>query len=231
MALAIHSTSTSILIAAGYESGHTFLYHRPTTSSWQKIYSSQPHSQPVLSLSISPQLNYFLTSSADAVIAKHPFSTNHSLHPSSEMNKPLKTIQTKHSGQQGLHIRSDGKVFSTAGWDSKVRVYSAKTMRETAVLKWHRDGCFATAFAEISLKGISTEENNGGKSQSSDSSNNGTGTSLAGTLSVLPTSQSKVIMSGPMDMTVQQRRDLKAQSTHWLAAGSKDGRISLWDIY
>ena len=30
---------------------------------------------------------------------------------------------------------------------------------------------------------------------------------------------------------VQRRRDEKAQSTHWLAAGSKDGKISLWNIY
>ena len=225
MALAVHSTSNSLLIAAGYESGHTFLYHYLTTSSWQKIYSSQPHSQPVLSLSISPQLNYFLTSSADAIIAKHPFSTDHPVCPSGENNKPLKTVHTKHSGQQGLHIRSDGKVFSTAGWDSKVRVYSAKTMRETAVLKWHRDGCFATAFAEILLKG------NGEKSQADDLTDIGTSTSLEGTLSVISTSLSKTTLSGPMDMTVQQRRDLKAQSTHWLAAGSKDSKISLWDIY
>jgi len=32
-------------------------------------------------------------------------------------------------------------------------------------------------------------------------------------------------------MTVKEERDRKAKTTHWLAAGSKDGKISLWDIY
>jgi len=30
---------------------------------------------------------------------------------------------------------------------------------------------------------------------------------------------------------IQQQRSQKAQLTHWLAAGSKDGKITLWDIY
>ena len=232
MALDLHSTSTSLLIAAGYESGHSFLYHR-TTPSWQKIYSSQPHSQPILSLFVSPYLDYFLTSSADAIIAKHPFPTDPPLHASDELNKPIKTIQTKHSGQQGLQIRSDGKVFATAGWDSRVRVYSSKTMRELAVLKWHRDGCFATAFAEILPNGTSPGEGTEEKSRPHDLLDDGTNTFSEKSPAQLPTSTDQPIINSKdyMDLTVQQHRDLKAKWTHWLAAGSKDGKVSLWDIY
>lgn len=32
-------------------------------------------------------------------------------------------------------------------------------------------------------------------------------------------------------LSVQQQRDEKARMTHWLAAGSKDGKVSLWDVY
>lgn len=46
-------------------------------------------------------------------------------------------------------MRSDGKIFATAGWDTRIRVYSAKTMKELAVLKWHREGCYAVAFGEV----------------------------------------------------------------------------------
>jgi hypothetical protein len=32
-------------------------------------------------------------------------------------------------------------------------------------------------------------------------------------------------------LTVSQQRLARSKATHWLAAGSKDGRVSLWDIY
>ena len=46
-------------------------------------------------------------------------------------------------------MRSDGNIFATAGWDSRVRIYSTKTMKEVACLKWHKKGVYATVFAEI----------------------------------------------------------------------------------
>lgn len=125
--------------------------------------------------------------------------------------KPLKVLQTKHSGRQGLQVRSDGKIFSTAGWDARIRIHSAKTLNELAVLKWHKEGCYATAFAEIdpSVSGSAPQE-----MQTS-----------------TPASQEAVTSQTSSLSIVQQRRNERAQSTHWLAAGSKDGKISMWDIY
>ena len=125
-------------------------------------------------------------------------------------SKPLKVAQTKHSGQQSLRVRSDGKILATAGWDSRVRVYSTKTLNELAVLKWHKEGCYAVAFAEIdpppSLR-------------SDDGQLLATGNEMV------------VAQNGLAAKTVQQERHEKARLTHWLAAGSKDGKVSLWDIY
>lgn len=102
----------------------------------------------MLSLSVSPSpdtVPYFLTSGADAIIAKHhlPVSGPTSAAPAARV------VNTKHSGQQSISVRSDGKIFATAGWDSRIRVYSVKTMKELAVLKWHRDGCYAVAFGRV----------------------------------------------------------------------------------
>ena len=168
-----------------------------------------PDVTPVLSLAISPSQDYYITSSADAIIAKHPLPSARSIW--STGMKPLKVLQTKHSGRQGLRIRSDGRVFSTAGWDARIRVHSVKTMNELAVLKWHKEGCYATAFAEIdpSVDGSTPQE-----VETSTSSSQADVTQQTSSLSI-----------------IQQRRNEKAQSTHWLAAGSKDGKISLWDIY
>lgn len=161
-------------------------------------------------MAIAPSKEYYLTSSADAILAKHPLPQGKGIW-NFEL-RPLKISQTKHSGQQGLQIRSDGMIFATAGWDARVRVYSAKTLKELAVLRWHKTGCYATAFArtETSPSVEETEESDAAL----DSSGN-----------------SKMMAAAIQRIDVQQKRDEKAQTTHWLAAGSKDGKVSLWDIY
>lgn len=189
---------------------------------WEKLYSSRPHSQPVLSIDVAPSKDYFLSSSADAVLVKHPIPT-----PSAVVGyleeSPLKTVNTKHAGQQGLRIRSDGKIFATAGWDCRTRVYSCKTMKELAVLKWHQDGCYAAAFAEVAIDSAGANDNPPTMATESRSQ-----------LHKRSEHEDAHLMrrtEGSSLAAVQQQRNQKAQRTHWLAAGSKDGKISLWDIY
>ena len=209
LAMFIYSDGKLCFIA-GYEDGRVSVhYHHgllgAEKGSWKKVMNYKAHTQPVLSLDISPQRDYFITSSADAIIAKLlvPPPTTSS---NDADDRPLKTVNTKHAGQQGLSIRSDGKIFATAGWDARVRVYSSKTMKELAVLKWHKDGCCSTTFALVL-----DDEERPQEPRPSDSplfaSNN---TALN---------------------RIKQERSLKAQRIHWLAAGGKDGKISLWDIY
>lgn len=119
-------------------------------------------------------------------------------------------------------MRSDGKIFATAGWDSKVRVYSAKTMKELAVLKWHRDGCYCTAFANVSSPAIDGVDATQGEQLNPSDPQQGSISEES------PTSSTALTTTIP---SVLQVRIQKATSTHWLAAGSKDGKISLWDIY
>jgi hypothetical protein len=81
-------------------------------------------------------------------------------------------------------------------------------MREVAVLKWHKDGCYAVGFAAVSgfeVEGGSSSERKGGN-----------GKQLMGKL-------------GGVDVKGERLR--KARETHWVVAGSKDGKVSLWDIY
>lgn len=196
MALGLLYIRDSIHVLAGYESGHACIWRQSKTSKWEAIYLCQAHTQPILSLDVSSALREFYTSSADALIATHPLDTSGGLE--------MTAVQTKHAGQQSLTIRSDNKILATAGWDGRVRVYSTKIKKELAVLKWHKEGCYALAFADVDVSEGDTSTNTYDKSESS-------------------------LMK--RELTVQQRRTSKAQSTHWLAAGSKDGKVSLWDIY
>jgi ASTRA-associated protein 1 len=205
MSVAMFANSTSVWLFCGYEDGQVGIHRHhgslsESDATWERIRLVKLHSQPVLSLSAAPSRDFVLTSSADAQLAKLAFDPDDA---SSPEIKP-KTIDTRHAGQQGLSIRSDGKIFATAGWDSRVRVYSTKTMKELAVLRWHKDGCYSTAFADLS---------------------NDDDTAM-------PTSKdgSQAVTTSALDI-IKQQRSTKAQRTHWLAAGGKDGKISLWDIY
>lgn len=218
MALSIQAESTKVQVAAGYESGHTMVFvQNDPGAAFERMYCAQTHIQPILSLVISPCKEHYVTSSADANITVHPLPLGRNIWKSDL--KPLKSIATKHAGQQGLAYRSDGKILAIAGWDSNVRVYSKKTMKEVAVLKWHKEGCYATAFATVDPV----------IARPSSSSSDENSHALNGAKESLPKDVMKQRSSAVS--TVQQRREEKARTTHWLAAGSKDGKVSLWNIY
>lgn len=220
-------------IYAGYESGHTAIFiptpnSNPSspqdplkTTKWQTTYLSQPHTQPLLSLCLSPKKKIWYSSSADAVIARHPLYPC----PATTSTAAPKVFGTKHAGQQSLTVRGgDEKVMASAGWDGRVRVYAVSAgsssnksreegLRELACLKWHAAGVGSVAFGEVAgskkgeggAAGVDGEEEKGKR--------------------VLTTSE------GGRRLTVAEQRVKKTRETHWLAAGGKDGRISLWDIY
>lgn len=195
MALAITHLDDDLILIAGYESGYTCLWQKDSSgSTWKSVHVNRAHTQPILSLDFAKTHSTYFTSAADAIVASHPLSI------SETSAGPDKQIQTKHAGQQALTVRSDQKIFATAGWDGRIRVYSAKTIRELAVLKWHKEGCYALAFADVT---VSPKEAGG----------------------------PDVVSEQSHDLTVEQKRNIKVQTTHWLAAGAKDGKVSLWDIY
>ena len=212
LSLSRHSSNGRLTVASGYESGHAMVHIQQSNIadqpwSWKKVLVSLPHSQPVLSLDISPAADFFFTSSADAIIASFAIPTNSAT--SNVVEKPNKVLNTKHAGQQGLSMRSDGRIFATAGWDARIRVYSARGMRELAVLKWHKDGCYAVAFATIGPEKVRPKSTSSG--------------------STITEPRHGHPHSALDD--IKNQRNSRAQTTHWLAAGGKDGKISLWDIY
>jgi len=194
--LVVTANTTTVTIVAGYESGAVAAF-RQADRAFERVLLTKAHSQPVLSLDVSPGGDCAFSSGADAAVVRYELGDT--------AGERVKVVQTRHAGQQSLGVRSDGRIFATAGWDGRMRVYSARSMRELAVLKWHKEGCYALAFAEV-LDGKD-------EAAPQTTGNDGDGSSAR------------------TEMTVRQRRIDKAQTTHMLAAGSKDGKISLWEIY
>ena len=102
-------------------------------------------------------------------------------------------------------------------------MYAVKTLREVGVLKWHRDGCYAVAFAEVEGEGAA--ESGGetvGVSESREIVKSGSTNALELGMGPGP---------GSALDAIRRARAVKAQNTHWLAAGGKDGKTSLWDVF
>jgi WD40 repeat protein len=302
-----HQASKTILVLSGYEGGLTAIHQLPSGDASnvrpaQLIYLSQPHTQPILSLDVSPDAKTYYTSSADAVIAAHTIpelpcateatdrnSMQHEtspitgdevllaseatsevrneessstqprdtpkeaspVHPhvtplsftkqpvaasriqpqpvaglssllsggrpqakirphppaptSISIQPPHKTINTKHSGQQSLRMRSDGRLLATGGWDSKIRIYSSKTLKEVAVLKWHKEGVYAIDFAQVLVaEDLKQAEEQDGEERA---------------------------LSRTGLEKLQRQREEQMQLKHWVVAGAKDGKVSLWEVF
>ncbi|CAI4213053.1 unnamed protein product [Parascedosporium putredinis] len=226
MAVSLFHLDSSLHLITAYENGAVVLLRANLhAGEWIPLYKSQAHSQPILSFDVSPCFTHFITSGADAIIAKHPIpAANHVRGPQHAQDTPMKTVNTKHAGQQGLRIRSDGSIFATAGWDSKVRVYSAKSLKEVAVLKWHKSGCYVTSFASLhATQAIDASL------QPADVSGDAKGTAAVSRTSGDAVTGAQI--TSPAFFDVKARRINHAKTAHWIAAGSKDGKVSLWDIY
>lgn len=271
MSLALINHESTLSLLAAFENGYASVHRLQHDGRWVTTYRSQAHTQPILSLAVHPTHEYFLTSSADAIIAKHPIpSTQQESEPAFDpknriieevedepppsllsaqlkaasastkskssrkpeaktelkpWDTPIKTANTKHAGQQGLKIRSDGRIFATAGWDANVRVYSCKTLKELAVLQWHKVGCYAVAFADV-------EEAESSSAPPKMDNRLLEGGDIASEVpredQVAKRSSSSTINS---IVSVKDRRVTKAKTAHWVAAGAKDGKVSLWTIY
>ena len=278
MDLAMLHQHEKLVLIVGYENGLVAVTREDNPrESWVTLYVSAPHSQPILSLDMSPDRTQFLTCSADAVIARHPIPA-HGVPPSSAARpeQPTKMVNTRHAGQQSIRIRDDGRIFATAGWDGSARVYSAKTMQELAVLRWHKTGCYAVAFASVvpgrgkerrgtvagaacpCLKPPDDEESAAlpapGKTKSSSVSGGHAevhrGNDGHAESSMEPLGQGSrqlVLRDGPTQLAapslsqaamvkaggigIKERREQAAVESHWIAVGSKDGRVSIWEIY
>jgi WD40 repeat protein len=167
------------------------------TAAWTTVYHSTVHTQPVLGLDVALQSGCYFTSGADAVIARHLLPVD-----GNPMTTEPEVSKTGHAGQQNLILRSDERLFATAGWDSRARVYSSKSMREVAVLAHHKESCYAVAFGDMATE--STEQE--------------------------PEEQKSTLSTTGVTLSSGRREKIN-KAAHWLAVGAKDGKISLWEIF
>ena len=122
-----------------------------TISVWDTRNSSEPLWKNNLKLQ-DPLISLSLIKERSGTIGERCV-VGGSKEPIYEVTKDTSSIfyNMPHPGIDDIVIRSDGKIWATAGWDGRVRLFDAKKKKPLAVLKHHQGGIHTVAFADDGL--------------------------------------------------------------------------------
>lgn len=209
MALALWSTEQAIGLIVGYENGHiaVFKQQNSISSSFIMISLLKAHEQPVLSITLSLNDKIAVSTAADSrLVTQHLDAFN--ISKQSEDNNcddcgNHDEISTEQEGQQSAHYNADFSILATAGWDGIIRLYKAKNLSEPHIaLRWHKQTVNSIGFAQ---------------DQCCFDANNQRGNQYSASNS-----------SDRLSLRSAALREDVAVREQWLAAGSKDCKITLW---
>lgn len=125
------------MLLIGYESGSIALWDIRQARELSRL---QCHTDAVMSVDFSAERNLGVSGSVDTVLKTWCLSEQQCI-----VN--MTDIDITNSGVSCVNIRGDGKLFVTGGWDSRLRLFSAKNLRPLAVLCQHRGSIRCLAFA------------------------------------------------------------------------------------
>ena len=100
-----------------------------------------------------------------------------------------------------------------------MRIYSTKTLTELAVLKWHRVGVYAVDFADISVRAAPKDMFMRREGEEMDA------------ITTKGAGVGDVDRVEDFMKRLERQREGKVREKHWIVAGGKDGKVSLWEIY
>jgi len=189
MSMKLFIEKDELFLLTGYESGLIALSNVTQNS---LLTTFRSHSEPVLSLDCYPPKKLILTGSAEKKISTLIYSHD-------KISEKGEGILLKNAGISDIKIRMDGKIFATAGWDSKIRVFQTKDNKPLAILTFHRESVLTIGFPSFYI-GPDQKPN--------------------------PESDS----TPKVDLNLDLVLDLNKYSS-LLVAGSKDTRVSLWELY
>ncbi|DBA93362.1 TPA: hypothetical protein ACH3X2_003637 [Trebouxia sp. C0005] len=104
------------------------------------LISKKLHDEPVMALAVDATGKGGICAAADNKV--HCFSVDL---PAQQFTLQA-TLEVKQQGIADICIRQDQRLFATAGWDGKIRVFHYKKQKALAVLQYHKKGLTALAF-------------------------------------------------------------------------------------
>jgi len=140
MHLKLMKFGTKCAVVSSYEDGGIYFWDILTT---KLLMSNKLHTQPALCLSVNKESNRGLSGSADNNIVAFSFNYD-TLSLKIDAKLPLQK-----PGIAAIKFRDDEKIFASAGWDHRIRIFDAKKLKPLAILKYHTAAVNDIAFSNV----------------------------------------------------------------------------------
>ncbi|KAL0053659.1 hypothetical protein WJX82_009020 [Trebouxia sp. C0006] len=121
----------------GYEDGEVAVWD---VLQGNLLISKHLHDEPVMAVAVDATGQGGICAAADNKV--HCFSLDL---PAQQFTLQA-TLEVKQQGIADICIRQDQRLFATAGWDGKIRVFHYKKQKALAFLQYHKKGLTALAF-------------------------------------------------------------------------------------
>ncbi|KAF9951773.1 ASTRA complex subunit [Mortierella alpina] len=237
-------TSALLHMVVGYEDGSVMLYQENSLSSKSGLRSSgakakrsmdvvwtvKCHREPVLGLDLSSDVRFAVSIGSDNALVKY------NLFGAQQGVPEFTQVALKSNGVSEIKVRNDNKILALAGWDGRIRVFSAKTLKPLAVLKHHREGLYCLDTAQMQdVGGTSVPEagssSTANRDEDEDNERQAEKSRELQDVTAEEESESGSESEDDSDEEVALADRRWWSKRHWIAAGGKESRISLWEIY
>ncbi|CCG81074.1 ASTRA-associated protein 1 [Taphrina deformans PYCC 5710] len=148
------------LLCVGYENGAVAIFElnlemvdrslQKQDGKWDCMAIWHAHRDAVLSVTLNTTTSEIYSCGIDSRLIRYTFDTTRARLDSRDS---YHVIETRHSGQQSMRMRSDQKLLGTAGWDSYARIYTTSKLKQVAVLGFHKAAINAIDFQEKTDQG------------------------------------------------------------------------------
>mmetsp|Transcript_44218 Transcript_44218/g.96466 ORF Transcript_44218/g.96466 Transcript_44218/m.96466 type:complete len:362 (+) Transcript_44218:92-1177(+) len=161
MCMCIRYSSAHHLLA-GWEDGSAEMFDLRRGQSMDR---RRLHKEPLLCLDVDPKKQFLITGAADCLLCLVPLKqTDISIESATSVDTgqdnllgdpvtaqiPVTNESSGSGGISSVTIRPDRKVFATAGWDRRVRIWQRRSLKPLAVLRHHTSTVNAVQFSRCS---------------------------------------------------------------------------------
>jgi WD40 repeat protein len=142
MALSFEIIGGNEYLLSAFENGFIYCWDMKTQSVLHQIDSGWH--EPIFSFALNSSHGIIGGASEEVIKFDYNVDINNDWHTSITNHAPIPKIGINH-----VLIRKDNKIFATAGWDYRVRVFSFKKCAPLAILKCHTNGIQQLKFSEV----------------------------------------------------------------------------------
>ncbi|XP_071944079.1 guanine nucleotide-binding protein subunit beta-like protein 1 [Antedon mediterranea] len=123
-------------LIVGYEDGTVALWD---TKKQEMVSKLKMHSEPVMCIDFSTSTMRGVSGSVDNSLKLW--------HVDSSDISVIKEHELTNAGLSDIKIRQDNKIFTTGGWDNRIRLFSFQKCKPLAVLDYHTESILSLAFS------------------------------------------------------------------------------------